>query len=221
MRKSRVFPAALVTIALSAVLGGVFGNGVVQSQDEISPHYRVFTARTRRDRPRVRRSAAADRLVYGAIDGMLKTLDPHSSFFDPKSYAQMRERQHGSYYGLGITIQVIDGDITVMSIFEGSPAFKQGLRRGDVIARIETEDTKGWTSDQAVKKLKGPKGTKVNISLRRRGADELIHMDVIRDEVNITTVRGAFMIDKDTGYVKLSEFSETSDRELGAALEQL
>ena len=221
MRRSRVFPAALVTVLLSAVLGGVFGNSVVQSQDEVTQHYRVFTfalAAVERDYVE---ELPSDRLVYGAIDGMLKTLDPHSSFFDPKSYAQMRERQHGSYYGLGITIQVVDGDITVMSIFEGSPAFKQGLRRGDVIAKIESEDTKGWTSDQAVKRLKGPKGTKVNISLRRRGADDLINMDVVRDEVNITTVRGAFMVDKETGYVKLAEFSETSDRELGAALEQL
>ena len=221
MRRSRVFPAALITVLLSAVLGGVFGNSVVESQDGISQHYRVFTsALAAIDREYVE-PLPTDRLVYGAIDGMLKTLDPHSSFFDPKSYAQMRERQHGSYYGLGITIQVIDGDITVMSIFEGSPAYKQGLRRGDVIAKIQGEDTKGWTSDMAVKRLKGPKGTPVNISLRRRGADDLINMDVIRDEVNITTVRGAFMIDKDTGYVKLAEFSETSDRELGAALEQL
>jgi carboxyl-terminal processing protease len=152
---------------------------------------------------------------------MLHTLDPHSSFFDPKSYAQMRERQEGRYYGLGITIQVIDGDITVMSIFEGSPAYKKGLRRGDIIAHIAGQDAKGWTSDQAVKKLKGPKGTTVNISIRRRGYDGLIDMDVERDEVNITTVRAAFMIDKETGYVKLSEFTETSDRELGDALQKL
>lgn len=221
MRRSRFFPAVLATVALSAALGGVFGNSVVQSQDEFSTQYRLFTTALAAVEREYVEELPSDRLVYGAIEGMLKTLDPHSSFFDPKQYAQMRERQHGSYYGLGITIQVIDGDITVMSIFEGSPAFKQGLRRGDVIARIEGEDTKGWTSDQAVKKLKGPKGTKVNISLRRRGADELINMDVIRDEVNITTVRGAFMMDKETGYVKLAEFSETSDRELGAALEQL
>ncbi|MEO5896153.1 MAG: S41 family peptidase [Vicinamibacterales bacterium] len=221
MRSPRFFPAAMLAVLLSAVLGGVFGSSVVQSQDELSQQYRVFTkALSVIDQGYVEK-LPSDRLVYGAIDGMLKTLDPHSSFFDPKEYARMRERQEGRYYGLGITIQAIDGDITVMSIFEGSPAYKRGLRRGDVIARVEGQDAKGWTSDDAVKKLKGPKGTKVNISLRRRGYEGLIDMDVVRDEVNIVTVRGAFMIDKETGYVKLAEFSETSDHELGAALEQL
>jgi carboxyl-terminal processing protease len=66
---------------------------------------------------------------------MLQTLDPHSSFFEPREYAQMRERQQGSYYGLGIQIQSLDGDITVMSVFENSPAYRKGLRRGDIIAR--------------------------------------------------------------------------------------
>jgi carboxyl-terminal processing protease len=221
MRSLRFFPAAMLAVLLSAVLGGVFGSSVVQSQDELSQQYRVFTqALTAIDQEYVEK-LPSDRLVYGAIDGMLKTLDPHSSFFDPKEYARMRERQEGRYYGLGITIQAIDGDITVMSIFEGSPAYKRGLRRGDIIARVEGQDAKGWTSDDAVKKLKGPKGTKVNISLRRRGYEGLIDMDVVRDEVNIVTVRGAFMIDKETGYVKLAEFSETSDHELGMALEQL
>ena len=221
MRSPRFSTAAVLAVLLSAVLGGVFGSSVVSTQDELSQQYRVFTtALSAIDREYVEK-VPSDRLVYGAIEGMLKTLDPHSSFFDPKQYQQMRERQQGSYYGLGITIQSIEGDITVMSIFEGSPAFKRGLRRGDVIARIEGEDAKGWTTEQAVKKLKGPKGTSVNISLRRRGADDLVNMDVVRDEVNITTVRGAFMLDNETGYVKLAEFSETSDRELGAALQQL
>ena len=118
-----------------------------------------------------------------------------------------------------------------MSLFEGSPAYRSGIRRGDVIARIEGPDpdtgkttmldTKNWTSEQAVRKLKGPKGTKVNISIRRPGYDKLIDMDVERDEVNITTVRGAFMIDATTGYIKLGDFSETSDREVGQAIEKL
>ncbi len=221
MRSSRFFPAAVLAVVLCALAGGLFGSNVLARQDEVTPHYRVFTAALAAvDREYVE-SVPSEGLVYGAIEGMLKTLDPHSSFFNPRQYAQMRERQEGKYYGLGIQIQVIDGDITVMSIFEGSPAYKKGIRRGDVIARIEGQDAKGWTSDQAVRKLKGPKGTTVNISIRRRGYEGLIDMNVVRDEVNITTVRGAFMIDTDTGYVKLAEFTETSDRELGDALEQL
>jgi carboxyl-terminal processing protease len=221
MRTPRFLAAAVLAVLLAALAGGFFGSSALARQDEVSQQYRVFTAALDAiDREYVD-DLPSDRLVYGAIDGMLHTLDPHSSFFDPRAYAQMRERQEGHYYGLGITIQVVDGDITVQSIFEGSPAYKAGLRRFDVIARIGGQDAKGWTSDQAVKKLKGPKGTSVNISIKRAGYDGLIAMDVQRDEVNITTVRAAFMIDKDTGYIKLDQFTETSDREMGDALQKL
>jgi carboxyl-terminal processing protease len=163
----------------------------------------------------------SDRLVYSAISGMLQTLDPHSSFFDPRSYAQMRERQEGRYYGLGISIQVADGGITVFSLFEGSPAYQRGLRRGDVIAEIEGQDTKGWTTDQAVRLLRGERGTPVRIGVRRSGYDALIDLEVVRDEIHIPTVRAAFMLDATTGYVLLSEFGENSDDELGRALQDL
>ena len=152
---------------------------------------------------------------------MLTTLDPHSSFMDPRQYAQMRERQEGRYYGLGISIVVVDGDITVASIFEGSPAYKKGIRRGDIIASITGEDAKGWTSDQAVKKLRGPKGTTVAISIKRRGYDRLIDLEVPRDEINIPTIPAAFMIDSVTGYIRLQDFAENTDRDLGAALKDL
>ena len=221
MRTPRFFPAAVLAVVLSALLGGFFGSSALATQEDVSQQYRVFTSALSAIEREYVEDVPSDRLVYSAIDGMLKTLDPHSSFFDPRAYAQMRERQEGTYYGLGIQIQVIDGDITVMSIFEGSPAFKKGLRRRDVIARIAGEDAKGWTSEQAVRKLKGPKGTTVAISIKRVGYDRLIDMEVERDEVNITTVRGAFMIDRETGYIKLAEFSEKSDREVGAALEAL
>ena len=118
--------------SLSALAGGIFGSRALARQDEVSQQYRVFTAALDAIEKEYVDDVPSDRLIYSAIDGMLHTLDPHSSFFDPKSYAQMRERQEGRYYGLGITIQAIDGDITVMSIFEGSPAYKKGLRRGDV-----------------------------------------------------------------------------------------
>jgi len=221
MRIPRFFPVAVLAIALSAIAGGVFGSRALARQDEVGQQYRVFTSAIDAIEKEYVDDVPSDRLIYSAIDGMLHTLDPHSSFFDPKSYAQMRERQEGRYYGLGITIQAIDGDITVMSIFEGSPAYKKGLRRGDILAKVGDLDMKGWTTDQAVKKLKGPKGTLVNVSIKRRGYDGLINMDVVRDEVNITTVQAAFMVDKETGYVKLDQFTETSDRELGDALQKL
>src|SRR5262245_43231045 len=230
MRNSRFFWAIPLAVLISAGAGGFFGSGLLARQDEVNQEYLVFTSALSAIQREYVEEVPSDRLVYSAIDGLLHTLDPHSSFFEPRAYAQMRERQEGRYYGLGISIQVIDGDITVMNIFEGSPAYRKGLRRGDIIARIEGKDkdgkqtlldAKGWTSDQAVAKLKGPKGTTVGIAIRRRGYEGLIEMTVERDEVNITTVRGAFMIDKATGYVKLTEFAELSDRELGDALERL
>jgi carboxyl-terminal processing protease len=221
MRTPRFFSVAILAVLISALVGGFVGSSAQATQDQVSQQYRAFTAALAAiDREYVER-VPSDRLIYDAVGGMLQTLDPHSSFFDPRQYAQMRERQEGKYYGLGISIQVIDGDIHVMSLFEGSPAYRSGIRRGDVIARIKGEDTKNWTSDQAVKQLKGPKGTKVNISIRRPGYDKLIDMDVERDEVNIVTVRGVFMIDTQTGYIKLGDFSETSDKEVGDALEKL
>jgi carboxyl-terminal processing protease len=223
---------AVLAVVLSALAGGALGSSLLARQDEVSQQYRIFTAALNAIEREYVDSVPSDRLVYGAIDGMLKTLDPHSSFFDPRSYRQLRERQQGTYYGLGIQIQPIDGDITVMSVFENSPAYRKGLRRGDVIARIRSsntkedeakgwQDAKGWTSDMAVAQLKGPKGTTVEISIRRRGYEGLIDLEIERDAVNITTVRGAFMIDKDTGYIKLGDFSETSNEEVGNALKEL
>jgi carboxyl-terminal processing protease len=152
---------------------------------------------------------------------MLQTLDPHSSFMDPRSYAQMRERQEGRYYGLGISIQVVGGDITVFNVFEESPAYQRGVRRGDVIAKIEGEETKGWTSDQAVGRLRGPRGTAVGVSIRRAGFDKLIDLKVTRDEIHIPTVPAAFMLDATTGYIRVSDFGENTDDELGTALRDL
>jgi carboxyl-terminal processing protease len=221
MRTPRFLSVAALAVLLSALAGGFFGSSAQATQDQVAQQYRVFTAALAAvDREYVE-ALPSDRLIYDAVGGMLQTLDPHSSFFTPRDYAQMRERQEGKYYGVGLSIQTIDGDVTVMSLFEGSPAYRAGIRRGDVIARVKGEDAKGWTTDQTAKQLKGPKGTKVNISIKRPGYDKLIDMEVERDEVTIVTVRGVFMIDPTTGYIKLGDFGETSDAEVGAALEKL
>jgi carboxyl-terminal processing protease len=221
MRRYRSVSAAAFAVMLCALVGGFYGRSALSAQDQVPDQYRVFTTALSAIEANYVGSVESDRLVYGAITGMLQTLDPHSSFMDPRSYAQMRERQEGRYYGLGITISVVDGEITVVSLFEGSPAYQKGLRRGDVIARITGEDTKGWTSDQAVRKLRGQKGTPVAISIKRSGFDKLIDLDVIRDEIHIPTVPAAFLLDATTGYIRLSEFGENTDAELGRALRDL
>jgi carboxyl-terminal processing protease len=221
MRRYRSVSIAVFAIAFCALVGGFYGRSALAVEDQVPDQYKVFTAALSAIDANYVGTVESDRLVYGAITGMLQTLDPHSSFMDPRTYAQMRERQEGRYYGLGITIAVVDGEITVVSLFEGSPAYQKGLRRGDIIARIEGEETKGWTSDDAVRKLRGPKGTPVKIALKRSGFDQLIDLAVVRDEIHIPTVPAAFMLDPQTGYVRLSEFGENTDQELGQALRAL
>ena len=221
MARYRSLSTLAGVVVVCAVLGGVLGRSSVVAQDQVAEQYKVFTAALKAVEDVYVGETQSDRLVYGAISGMLSTLDPHSSFMDPKTYAQMRERQEGRYYGLGISIQAAGGDVTVVNVFEGSPAYQRGMRRGDVIAKIENEDTKGWTSDQAVAKLRGPRGTSVAVSLRRAGYDKLIDVKVTRDEIHMPTVNAVFMIDSTTGYVRITDFGENTDQELGNALASL
>jgi carboxyl-terminal processing protease len=223
MRKYRSASAAAFVVVVCALVGGFFGRSALSAQDQVPDQYRVFAAALTAIESTYVGETPSDRLVYSAITGMLQTLDPHSSFYDPRSYAQMRERQEGRYYGLGISINVtLDGDVTVANVFEDSPAHEAGMRRGDVIARIESLDTKGWTIEQAVGRLRGPKGTSVPIALRRGGYDKLIELQVRRDEVHIRTVPAAVMLDATTGIIWFKgDFGETSNEEIGAALKDL
>src|SRR3990172_13249164 len=132
---------------------------------------------------------------------MLRTLDPHSNFLEIKEYSTLQERQRGSYYGLGITVQSIDGSITVVSPFEGTPAFRLGIRAGDVISRIEDEDARGMSIDDAVKRLRGPKGTPVRVTIVRQGYDEPLEFTVIPDAIPLHSVPYSFLASDTVGYV--------------------
>src|SRR3954468_11577416 len=228
MRRYRSLSVVVSAIAVFALAGGLFGRRLSAADDKVPDHYKAFTAALSAIESNYVEKIDSDRLVYGAVRGMLSTLDPHSSFYDPREYARMRERQEGHYYGIGIEISQIAGDVIAQKIFEGSPSAKAGMRQGDVLARVGGEDTKTWNcaapgdcTDRAMKKLRGARGTPVEISLRRRGYKEMIPIELVRDEILIPTVPAYFMIDQTTGYVELRDFGETTDRDLHRALKSL
>jgi carboxyl-terminal processing protease len=214
-------PAVVFAIVVSALVGGLLGRSALATDDRVPEHYKAFTAALSAIEASYVDPVESENLVTSAIRGMLSTLDPHSSYFTPKEYAQMRERQEGRYYGIGVSIQVFDGDITAMNVFEGSPAYKRGIRRGDVLAVVDDKDAKGWTVEQAQRALRGPKGTTVQVRVRRRGYQDLIKFDLARDEVYIPTVPAYFMVDSTTGYIRMQDFGENTDRDVKHALHDL
>jgi carboxyl-terminal processing protease len=166
-----------------------------------------------------------DKLIYSSIKGMLRVLDPHSSFFTPKEFSRIGEDQHAKYYGLGIRVRPLIPNrgrhVIVEPPLIGTPAQKKGLRAGDVITRIEGEPIDDWTSDDVVNKLKGPRGSPVNITIERPGVNDPIQIKIERDEISMITVPYAFIVKPGFGYVKIERFSETTTKELRAKLKSL
>ncbi len=160
-----------------------------------------------------------DKVIYdGAIPEMLHTLDPHSSFYDPKAYAKMKEDQHGKYYGVGMLIQPQNGKVVVVYPIEGAPAFRAGVHPGDVISGIDGQSTNGMNSDDVANRLKGPRGTKVNVTITRVGASAPMNFELIRDEIPNNSIDLAFEIRPDVGYVHIRQFQETTGREFDDAI---
>ena len=162
----------------------------------------------------------ADTALYdGAIPGMLRVLDPHSSFHDPKDYARMREEQHGRYYGVGMTIQQQSGKTWVVAPFEGSPAFRAGIHPADIIAAVDGKTTDGLTSDAVAKLLKGPRGTHVQVSMKREGRTDPLVFDLVRDEIPNPSVDLKYEIRPGVGYIHLKQFQETTAQEVNSAID--
>ncbi len=165
-----------------------------------------------------------DKAIYdGAIPGMLHTLDPHSNFYDPKAFAQMREDQHGRYYGVGMTIQpqLIEGVMKVVVLVpaEGTPAYRAGIRPGDIIVSVDGKPADGLDSAAVAAMLKGPRGTHVTVLMAREGKDKPLTFDLMRDEIPRHSVDLAFQLKPGIGYMHVTQFMETTSREVGDALE--
>ena len=163
----------------------------------------------------------ANKLVYASIHGMLGTLDPHTNFLEPEEYSSMVEKQRGSFYGLGIIISKRNGKVTVITPVEGSPADRLGIRAGDVIDKVEGQSIDDLPVDAVVKKLKGPKGTKVHITILRPGMDEPLQMTVTRAEIPTNSVSYAFLVEPGVGYIRLKDFTHTSAPEVAENWEKL
>ena len=220
MKKSAVAVVLSLVIA-GAVIGGLFGSRAQAKVDRYTEFLRRYTFVLRLVEEEYVTEVDPKDLVHASIRGMLRTLDPHSNFLPKQEYTQLQERQQGSYHGLGISVQMREGNLTVISPFEGTPAYRLGIRSGDIISKIEGESTHGVELDDAVKKLRGPKGSEVTISITRAGYDQPLDFTIVRDKIDLRSVPYAFLLDEDTGYLRISDFTETTEDELHENLVRL
>jgi len=227
----------LSTVVLCTLLGGLYGRQVeaTTSADDsaVKSSLTEFTRVYNLVEQNYADSVDPDKAVYGpsessvgAIPGALRSLDPHSNFYDPQAFSLLREDQEGRYYGVGMQIGQHPGKlgklvVVVVAPIPGSPAFRAGLRPGDVIIKVNGRSTEGMDTHQVAEKLKGPKGTEVHITVTREGYDQPLEFDITRDEISQQSVDDAFMVKPGIGYVHINRFNENTNEELSAALKNL
>jgi len=200
-------------LALTTSSGGSDGD-VRDSMKSFSDVYRVV-------QENYAEPVSPDKAIYnGAIPGMLRVLDPHSNFFDPKAYAALREEQRGKYYGVGMQVGPRNNKVIVIAPFAGAPAYRAGIRPGDVIIAVDGKQTDNMSTSDVAELLKGPKGTSVKITVLREGSDKPLDFTVIRDEIPRYSVDVHFLIRPGVGYIHVSGFQETTEKEVRDALDE-
>ena len=160
------------------------------------------------------------KLIYGAINGMLSSLDPHSSFMPPETYKEMKIETKGAFGGLGIEISIKDGILTVISPIEDTPAFRAGIKAGDQILKIDDKYTKDLSIMDAVKRMRGQKGTKVTLTIMREGFEKAKEFPLVRDVIQVKSVKFK-TLDDGFGYVRIAQFQEKTSEDLEKALATL
>jgi carboxyl-terminal processing protease len=231
-RTRRALFSATLFLATCAILGAVINQKVAAQsasdestlRDSLHSFTNVYSL-VEQNYAEPMNTDKTDKAIYdGAIPGMLHVLDPHSNFYDPKAYAQMREEQHGKYYGVGMTIQpqpTSNGKtkIVVLYPFEGTPSYKAGIRPGDEILTVDGKSTEGMDTTGVATLLKGARGTHVSVTISREGSSRPLVFDLVRDEIPRPSVDLAFLIHPGVGYIHVNSFIETTSREVGDALD--
>jgi carboxyl-terminal processing protease len=220
MRRSWRF-FALAAFLTTLLLGGLFGDRLLALPAEAREGLELYTELVALAHDHYGETVDYESLVDASIEGMLRTLDPHTNYLPPNAYSTMRDRQQSSFYGLGILVGMRNGLLTVITPIEGTPASRLGIRTGDVISMIEGEPTETMALDDAVSRLKGPKDTQVHITIVRRGLAEPLELTVTRAEIPQTTVRYAYMMTPDTGYILISDFARSTGDEVAKAIAML
>jgi carboxyl-terminal processing protease len=226
------------TILLCAVLGGLFGQQVAataaeQDDSDVQRSISSFAKLLDVVEQNYADPVDSDKAIFGtstnslgAIPGMLRMLDPHSSFLDPKTFEQFQEDQEGKYYGVGMQIGQMPGKlgklvVAVVEPMPGSPAFRAGLRPGDVIVGVDGKSTVDLDVPAVASMLKGPKGTLVHVAVSREGTEQPLEFDITRDEIAGRGVDAAFLVQPGIAYIHVATFNEKTNDELVEALNKV
>src|SRR5450631_86331 len=216
-----------VLVLGSAVIGGMYGPSVsvasaASADDDIRNSMKAFTKVYSTVEQNFADPLNADKSIYkGAIPGMLRTLDPHSNFFDPRDYAALREDQRGRYYGVGMSVQARNGKTMVMAPFGGSPAYKAGLRPGDVILEVNDKKADNLTSADIADLLKGPRNTHVQVVIAREGVEKPLAFNIVRDEIPRFSVDEAFWLRPGIAFLHITQFNANTGQEMEDQLKKL
>jgi len=214
-------------LASCGFLGMVFGQKISPaaasgSDTEARDSLREFTQVYNLVEQNYAEPVNADKAIYdGAIPGMLHVLDPHSNFFDPKAYALLREDQQGKYYGVGMTVGPRNNKVIVIAPFVGTPAYRAGIRPGDIIVAVDGKSTDNMSTSDVADLLKGPKGTTVHITILREGSDKPLEFAVVRAEIPRYSVDLHFMLRPGIGYMHITGFNDKTEQEVQKALDEM
>jgi len=219
-RRGLTFGVALLVVLLTFFAGGHVVDRVgAVAKDDAYEELQAFTNILAIVQKNYVEDVTTTQLVEGAITGMLTSLDPHSAYLTPELYKELQVDTKGSFGGLGIEITLRDGILTVVSPIEDTPADRAGMQASDQIIKIDGEFTKDMTLIEAVKRMRGKKGSKVVLTLKREGVNELFDVTLTREVIKIKSVK-AKMLDKGYGYVRVAQFQERTANDVGRALEE-